>query len=161
MARDAHLRDLASTYVKRRIMDNSVLHMDIFAYPLHGVASADVAIKYEFRRGGRGDPLSVMWFAIKTQDNSEPRQIPANHIAFVDLELSDPIRMTAKPRERAVAEWFTDYHHAQLRDIAMLYPVSAFGCTKRSVRFHYFTAPDHDPRHGFKNWYSAPRPNRG
>lgn len=151
------LRPWASTYVYRRIRREDCLHIDVWSYPITYKGIEYYAIRYQFRRGGRGyDPLSELIMLVKPNTDADPIQIATNHPALTDMYLSEPVLMNGRER-RAIAEWFTDYHHAHLRDIAALYPIQALDCKSRSVRFHYFSSPDHDARQGFKNWYTAPR----
>jgi hypothetical protein len=158
MSASMSLRPWASTYVKRRIRANDCLHIDVFAYQ---VTVTRFAIKYELRRGGRGAPLRTLVFVVREGDaldvtNSGPAQVPLDHPSLTDMYLTDPILMTGRVLGRGVGEWFTAYHHMFLRDIATLYPISDLGCRTRSVRFHYFPAPDLNPNEGFVNFYAEP-----
>lgn len=160
------LRPWASSYVYRRIRSETCLHIDVFAYLITWKGLDHVAIRYQMRRGGRGaDPVRELVFLIEYRTIglavfTEPKQIRSDHPALVDMYMSDPVLLNGRER-RAYADWYTTYHHRHLRDIAMHYPVNDLGCTSRSVRFHYFTAPDHNPSEGFSNWYTAPRARQG
>jgi hypothetical protein len=153
----AKLRPYASTYVLRRIRRDDCLHIDAWSYPLTYGGKDYYAIRFQFRRGGRGiDPLRELVFIITPDSDEEPKQVPGNHIMLTDMYLSEPVLMNGRER-RHLAEWFTRYHHSHLRAIAADYPPNSLDCKSLSVRFHYFVNPDHDVRQGFKNWFSPPR----
>lgn len=145
------LRPYASTYVLRRIQHSTCLHIDITAYE---ISLNSYVIKYELRRGGKGSPVLELWFYVGADTWSGPVQLPATHPYVLDAQLTEPVLMTGRDR-RAIAQAFTEYHHKYLRDIATQYPIEAQDCRTRSVVFHYFVKPDHDPAQGFANWYKG------
>lgn len=149
------LRQFASTYVWRRIRSYDCLHIDVFIYPISYMGRDYYAVSYDMRPGGKGvEPIRQLVFMVDPLDwSKEPKQISPSHAALTDMHIGQPVLMTSRDK-RDIAGAFTAYHHNWLRDIAVSYPVSSLQCKSHSIRFHYFTAPDHDPTQGFRNWFA-------
>lgn len=143
-----------STYFHRIISKNTVLHVDVFAYLINEDL---VLFRYVTTTGGRGQHLQEFVFAARpSEPDTRPAQVPTNSMLITDLELSDPVRFNTLERVKTYGRWATQYHHNFMRVIADTIPLSE-GHRRRSVKFHYFACPDHDPTQGFKNFYRQRR----
>lgn len=147
------LRPWLSEYWYRRLVRKDVLFIDVYAYDLGDTW----VLKYSLSNGGTRKHERDIYFAAPLAPYlTPPRQVPQGAALLVDLELSEPVRFNGLPLNRALADWATRYHHQFLRHLATEYPLP-HGYSRRSVRFWYFVNPDHDPAHGFKNWWVANR----
>lgn len=147
------LRPWLSEYWVRRVLRKDSLLIDVTAYDL---GSAFV-FKYSLSNGGTGQVVRDFYFVTSGYlTDGPPCQAQAGAAILTDIALLDPIRFNTLPLNRQRADWATMYHHRYLRHLATEYPLPP-GYVRRSIRFWYFTNPDHNPIQGFKNWWVANR----
>lgn len=146
------LRPGLSQYIERITNKASVMHVDVFGYD---VGEGLVLIEYRLSKGGKHH-IRNLYFVCTLGDYSEPKALRSDHILVVDSRLLGGILFNAKIRVARWGDWATSYHHMHLRDLANAIPLEA-GTRRRSVKFHYWGCPDHNPADGFANWW---RPNR-
>jgi hypothetical protein len=122
-----------------------VLHVDCFAY-IRERAPDVVLFAYEYRRGGRGEPIERRYYKATIGHMSPPRYVDAR--SWAPYDITDATRFND---DRALYNWAMRYHHQYMRKLAFLPLPKTF--KHRSVLFHYFRAYDLNPTVGFHNFY--------
>lgn len=142
-------------YWRPRLCRTDVMHVDTFLYlPGDNLAVFRMVIT----SGGKGDTVRQYVFVAERLSTEPPKSVPSNHTLVTDLELLDPVRANSIDRRATWGRWVTQYHHRYLRDLATELPLGEY--KRRSVKFHYFACPDHNPAQGFANFYQGKRPTQ-
>jgi hypothetical protein len=148
-------REGISSYIAQHLSKPFVLHIDVFAYELD---DNTVLFRYIITKRGKHKIMEYVFAGKLSEPDSNPRHVRAGSSALVDMALTDPFRFNAKRVFKGLTQWGYTYHHRWMRDLAWSIPMPK-GFTRRSIKFHSFACPDHDPTQGFKNWYAA-KPRR-